>query len=504
MRILRVILCCYCLCILTTAQAQEEYFYQGDSASAVVALKKGCSKYVKLSLRKTNRLIRQLQKFNQAYFNAFDVAQEKLLEQLCPLNERSAEYLRRDAQYSLNRYHNISTREKNNSPVGHYRTVDSLDNSIGALEKLRGDSSDCSCEGVEDLIAARQRLNSELKKAEITRGYFKERQQFLSASLKNVPGVEAHVHGLQKLEYYYNGILKEQLHVFGFKSRWESMFTVMLQQTLGLPPASLPKATEQLPNWENLKMEDLLANAPAETKETISDLKGHLDQKKENLEQATENIRQSEQDAKDASEIMPIEPDSVQTVGNKVKDQVKETKNWKPNPLKPKRFVDRLTYFGNLQMDRRNTWFPSGATVLAGIGYQVHPKSTLGVGANWLIGVEKRSTFYNEINTQRRVLTSNGLGGRAFWDFQLTRPIYVQAGYELNLRQYNSQIRMNELMAMSQWQQACLVGLKLKYPARKNQRPTFEVLYDVLHSQTGQPALVMRAGIEIKSKNSVR
>jgi hypothetical protein len=490
---------------------QDEYVIRQDSNASAVS--QSCGRFMKLTLKKTQRLTKNLKKRNDQYLTAFDRTQEKLLNQLCILNERSAEYLRKDAQYSLNRFNNITCRESEQQPKGKYSGLTQRRADIESVLKVSNDSTRndgaCACSGLEDLKKAQAELNKELKRTEIIQGYISEREQFLSKTLHNVPEVSKSLMGVQKLEHYFGSQLKENLRIFSLSSKWETQYLTQLAGIIAPAPNMIASVqASPLPDWPNLKLEDLLSNAPEETKEAISQLKNPVStiQNQQEIKKVQGDLEGFSQKMDTLGGRLISENDTIGESRNgadtlKLKKQKSE---WKPNPLKTKRFVDRLIYTGALQVDRKTMWFPASGTITGGLGYQVHVRSTIGLGTHWTLAVDKTSERVGDGKLYKRQLLSNGFGGRIYADLQLFKPLYFQGSYECSQRAYSYAIQKTELLPTRQLQASCLLGLKIKYPARKNQRPTFEILYDFLHSQTGQPAFIMRTGIELKPKNSLR
>ncbi|MEN9567425.1 MAG: hypothetical protein RLZZ69_2621 [Cyanobacteriota bacterium] len=476
--------------------AQEEYVVPIDTAALVSTVRKDCSRYVKVTTRKTKALTKRLKKANDAYFGAFDRAQEKLLNSLCSVNEQSAEYIRRDAQYSLNRFNNMVRREGDSPPNGRYAPIKGMQLSYQKVEHLTKDSITCRCDGKEELKKAKEELNRELKRSEILQNYFKERQQFLSKSLNNVPEAQSGLAGIQKMEYYFNGQVIESLKVFGLKGRWEGQFLSLVQQTYPMVPAN-----NDLPNWPDIKLEDLLAKAPEDSKKIIEELKKPLDDQKKKLASESKELSDVKSDLEDKKAIALDSLKSNDTLNVK---EVLNKPSWKPNPLKNKRFIDRLQFSTSLQADRKTLWFPASGVLLGALAFQLLPRSSIGIGGQWLLSIEKRMAYYDDINVRKRTVSNGGAGIRAFADFRITRPLFLQFSYELNHRSFGSEKVYPFLIGQRHWQPSCLAGLKLKYTGGKRHRPSLEIMYDLLSARTGQPAWVVRTGIEFKPKNGLR
>jgi hypothetical protein len=305
-----------------------------------------------------------------------------------------------------------------------------------------------------------------------------------------------------------------------------------------------------------VRLEDLLAQAPDETKALMAALQTPAGAKAVELQQKFDEIKKMATDAKkelgsdgpilnpsqreglDNTLVASTQTDSTHIANNDESSkstnqprsdgtsqatqanseqasesasqphrgkQVDKSKNneWQPNPLKTKRFIDRLNYGGTFQADKRNNFFPTSGTLAGQSSYQLHKNSNIGIGASWIIGFDRsRGSGLSELPVIQS-FNSSGFGMRSFIDFKLRSSIFIQGGYERN---YRSLLRVNQL-----WNdkigvtQSCLLGLKLKYrSSNKQSKPTLELLYDFMHNQTGQPAFVMRMGVEFNRKHGIK
>ena len=180
----------------------------------------------------------------------------------------------------------------------------------------------------------------------------------------------------------------------------------------------------------------------------------------------------------------------------------RDKQEWRPNPLKTKRIVDRINYGSNFQFDPRTTFLPSSSTFSASISYQISPFSNLGIGTSYVQPLPVRQS-----NKETKIYfpTSPGYGIRSSIDLKMYKHIYLQVGYERNYRSYIQGLVLSTENAQLSCLQSGLVGLKIRYPVKnKLSRPTLEMLYDFLSQQTGQPAFMLRTGIEFNGKHALK
>jgi hypothetical protein len=544
--------------------AQEDYV--ATNTTALEINEKQCSRFAKHSVKRIDKLTARIKKTNDAYLAKFKNAENALMQKLCFINELSAEAMMQDAWYSFNRFENMCARECNQSPKGYFAELDTLTQATEYLEEisnskfqipdssaaqfeiwnLESENSTCVCSGLSEIKTANARLKKELKRSEMIGQYMRERQTFLNKALGKNPEGLAAMQGMRECTHYYSAQIKEYKNIFSDRTRLEKL----LLSKLSKQPAfaefigtngqlAIPAGRPSLSSGEGprVRLEDLLAQAPDETKALMTALQTPAGAKAVELQQKFDEIKKMATDAKVEVENakttlqkatnMPgperdIAADSLKQKDNKStahgqskqespdslnqptsKSINQQDKNWQPNPLKTKRFIDRLNYGGTFQADKRNNFFPTSGTLAGQSSYQLHKNSNIGIGASWIIGFDRnRGSGLSELPVIQS-FNSNGFGMRSFIDFKLRSSIFIQGGYERN---YRSLMRVNQL-----WKdkvgvsQSCLLGLKLKYrSSNKQSKPTLELLYDFMHNHTGQPAFVMRMGVEFNRKHGIK
>ena len=180
----------------------------------------------------------------------------------------------------------------------------------------------------------------------------------------------------------------------------------------------------------------------------------------------------------------------------------KKKNEWKKNPLKSKRFIDRVVYNFNLQASPRTTLFPTAGILSGQAAYQLTTKMNLGLGCSYILSFHKPTMDLEGNRTA--LLQSGGYNLRSYYDWNFHRRIFFQTNYELN---YRTPIRSIEFVNPYQspaLRPSILAGLKLKTPTSKRTQKTVEILYDFMHNQNRQPALVVRMGMDLMPKHGIK
>ncbi len=522
---------------------------------------KQCARFAKRSVKRMDKLTARIRKTNDAYLAKFKESENALMQRLCFINEQSAEGMMQDAWYSFNRFENICGREGNNAPKGYFAELDTLTQATNYISSQRSGTSGqlqvteahpspdsnqqvsnspnqqvatCNCSGLSEIKAANARLKKELKRSEMIGQYMRERQTFLNKALANTPDGVAAMQGMQQCTHYYSAQIKEYKSIFTDRSSIEKLVMGQLMKNqefaqfmnangqLALPAGGRSLSTGEGPR---VRLEDLLAQAPDETKALMTALQTPAGAKATNIKQALDDTKNDAQNvAGDAQKLkndlgnVNSESDSLnqriskstnQQIPDSLNQQISNSPNqqankWQPNPLRTKRFIDRIQYGCTFQADRRNYFFPLSGTLAGQTSFQMHKNSNIGLGASWIIGFDRlRGSAGTELPVVKS-FASNGLGLRSFIDCRLRGSLYLQGCYEIN---YRNSLPNPQLLKPnpSSTSESCLLGLKLKYPSsNKRSKPTLEVLYDFMHNRTGQPAFVLRMGVEFNRKHGLK
>ena len=134
------------------------------------------------------------------------------------------------------------------------------------------------------------------------------------------------------------------------------------------------------------------------------------------------------------------------------------------------------------------------------MGYRVTTSMNIGVGASYLVGIATQSGS-DKPNIHR--LSSNGFNLRSYFDGKVRGNLFLQTNYEVSYRNSFSETNLFRAQNLSEYsRQSFMLGIKMKTPSTKRSQKTVEILYDFLHKQTGQPALVVRMGMEFLPKHA--
>jgi hypothetical protein len=197
-----------------------------------------------------------------------------------------------------------------------------------------------------------------------------------------------------------------------------------------------------------------------------------------------------------AAEQIRANMQAAQAELNKLKDKVLKAggnssdmsmPDFKPNTTKTQTFKQRLEKGFNVQFGKNNSFVPTTADVAMHVGYKLNDKSVIGLGASYKMGMG---------SIQRIAVTHQGIGLRSYVDWQLKRQFYISGGFEMN---HNAQFKnIQQLQQYNSWQQAGLIGLSKKVPAKTKffKGAKLQLLYDMLarqHIPVSQP-VVFRVG----------
>jgi hypothetical protein len=504
------------VCVLCfAANAQEHIPYVEDSI-IFIPNEKECQIFFKKASKKCDRLSDKIRKTTDFYLTKYEQTEDKVFNSICFLDEKHAESLMRNALFSHRRLEseisaNDPRKSNNSSPE-----FDSLSIALDFLEtrslnrSIANDSSACSCSGMSDLRASQERLKKELKRSEKIGEYVQQRSAYLSKLGQENEGIRRGIVKAEKINYYFGAQSKEHLALFEDRSNPEKVFfkflnsspefkTYLERLSAPPPPNSAAMQGTNVPANQNfeLVMREFRAAADAKGLD-IKEITNPLKNLKNNelKEKKTEDVLSELKDkTQEDCELYEGEKDSLS-----LKTENKD--DWTPNPLKTKRFLDRVVTGFNFQASERTQFFPTAGLITAQISYQMTTRVNIGVGGSYIGGFSRRS---NSSELQLPHFGTNGIGLRSFVDWKFKNRLFLQVNYELYQRENlsesaNSQLSQNSRSVIPSF----LVGFKLKKAATKRSQPTIELLYDFLHTQNGQPALVVRMGMDIMPRHSYK
>jgi hypothetical protein len=478
---------------------QEEDDYNTSSGSNEASLSEAdCQKFLLRLSKKINRSAEKIRKSNDAYLDKYNKATEQVLQKLCLENEAAAEALINNSWYSENRFRNKCSRECDQECSGNYLAMDTIDMAVNLL-KEKTSVKDCGCIGFEEFKTSRANLRKEIKRTELISGYLAEQTGYFKDVLGERQDLLIGLKQLEKAQFYHSAQFGEIMNLFGDFNGIEGK----VLDILGVKGMMENMAGQLEPNHSNvpnLDISKLLGDSPAAILDVFASETAEI-------KDAVDQPIQEAKDLKSSIHDGEIVTDSISNIKGKVKSEGygdKSDLSWKPNPLKTKRFIDRVSYGSTLNIDRKNNFFPTTGTLAFQAGYQISPKSNFGIGASSIFG--SRYSNIKEYSNSRigNIFYLSGLGYRGYMDYELLKDMYFEICFERNF--YD--IEINDISSQSGLANngaytSLLAGLKIKKgSSKKTSRATVEILCDLLSPQTGRPMIVVKTGIEIRSKHS--
>lgn len=461
--------------------------------------KKSASKCRKLTSKTKNLRVRSLSQFAKA--------EDELLSKLCTINERQAETLLRNSLYSFRGFEALMAEGVQGSPSTGSTELDSTSHAIAFIDKKLPNG--CSCDGVIELKQAKTELDAELKRSETTARYISGRRQYLSKVAGTEKSLLGSLQSIEKTDYYFNAGLSENISVFRDRSIAEKLFFQFLSQFLKakvpIESEALADALDKTPPTTSYaqsmdvvkdKFEDSAKRAGrTSTKLLPAKVSDHKNKLRENetissIETAIDSVANGRNEARSSKD---------QTVNNRNVSTRHEKSEWKKNPLKSKRLQDRLYYGAYFQADPRTKYFPTTGTINCLLGFQLTANLNIGVGLSYLLGFDKQRLSSRDI---QQPFTMNGYTLKSCLNHRLKGPIYLLGSYELSDRSFNESIRVHS--GNNTYHIAVLTGIQLRTAKGRRHNQTVELLYDFKHNYTGQPAIVLRFGLEVLPKHAYR
>jgi hypothetical protein len=483
----------------------QDYYNPTDSLVKVSS--DSCSKLLKRSVKKIEKVTEHLKKANDKYLTLFVQAENKLIGSLCGVNELAAERLNHDATSSFNRFLNQNERSSVANTSGVRLPYDTLSNYydriVGSDDIGRG--AICDCSELHAWREANVKFQAELRRTHILKAYLKDRNEFLSNAIKD-KSLSGQLNSLDQVQYYHNALLNEWGSIFNDSNRLEQ--EIFHRIGFASIPSSVNAESQAPSGLKKLNIDELMKDASPDSKSFLAKLmndgknKGNeMSGRMEESKKALDAIRMNEDSVENKVQALDrvsnkLDKDSI--------DRKRERETWKPNPLKAKRFIDRLQWNTNLETKRGAYNLPNAILFTLGCGYQCTPRISTGLAFMGGGNLPKWATK-NESGASAALATaSNVLSSRLYVEYKVKGAIYALGNAELHsktasfitLDQYNgSYLRSNINVA---------VGGKFKYSAGKHAKSTIEILYNPFLNDSSQSAFSFRFGYEITGKHSLK
>jgi hypothetical protein len=440
-------------------------------------------KYFKKIDKKVLILDKTTTKRTRKSFKKFQRQQHQLHKKLCKINPELADRLfsyQVDPLYYQKDPFNLSphTRLKD-GPKEYNPYLDTLKCSSSFFSKTQSDSSMSS-------LAAETNKNvlncdSKLERANKIQHYMRQRKILLNKSLKDYPSLKKDLLGIDKINYYYGQYLKEFKNRLKIESKFESLFKKGLSSNPDFSKfmsanGAISKFSKIPANWGK-STKGLQTNADVEKmlEESTKTLSGLL---------SKDEIVAKVKEGTDAISKM-----KSGNYGNAT--NAADVPGFKPNPMKTKRFIDRLEYGTDIQFKKTSTYFPATGNFGLQIGYKFTPKFSIGTGGTYVLGLGRD---WDKIH-----FSQEGIGIRTYSDYQLKGSIFLSAGYEKNATMPTATQKEQGHNSFN-WYASALIGLKIKPKVFGKATPTLSLQYDFLHDEhaPSSPAFVYRVGWALK------
>ena len=144
--------------------------------------------------------------------------------------------------------------------------------------------------------------------------------------------------------------------------------------------------------------------------------------------------------------------------------------DFKPNTQKTKTLWQRLTWGLNLQSLPSTYVFPATSTLGASLGYRLNDKSTIGVGASYVMGWGKDIGHIS--------ITSQGAGLRSYFETKIKGSFYAYDGFEYNYQQII--YSLGQINNLNYWTKSGLVGVSKHYRVSAKLQGELQLLFDFI------------------------
>jgi hypothetical protein len=436
---------------------------EGDSSLLVPA------KSVRNIERKTTQLGERMDRQSEKAIRRFEKFQSKLYRKLAKVDTVQANKLIASGQAAR---WQLAQQIREPGAITEY--IPHFDSLLGVMKVLDGQSllnglGNLPSGSIKDGLAAVQKLQQELKKAEDIRGFLKEQQQSLRAMLEQA-GLTKELRQLNKQVYYYSQQLKDYRALMNDPKKIGEKALALLSKTRVFQ--DFMKRNSILASLFRMPVEDpadpayLQSLAGLQTRSQVNQLiQQQLGSGGPNAMQVLQgNIAQAQ------AQLQELKTKITGQGGGSSDDIMPE--GFKPNNQKTKTFLQRLELGTNLQTQQSTSFFPVTSDIGLSVGYKLNDKSILGVGASYKMGWGQ--------NFRHIRVSGQGAGLRSFVDWKFKGSFWLSGGYELNYRTAIGGI--DQLKDLHAWQESGLLGLTKKFDIKLKffKHTKLQLLWDFL------------------------
>ncbi len=469
----------------------QKYFFQFSLsflwlvASAVVCFagepdkEKVIDKYATETSNKSEVFNKRAEAANKRYLKKYFKQENKLFKKLCKKNPVLADHL-----FSVNSdplfYHQNDPKAldvlKNKSTAKEYFPYkDTLQTSLSFLNKNKPDG--VNEKQLEKANGEATKLDKNLTSSDKLQQYFRHRKTTMKETLTKYPDLAKSVKGYDKVNYYYHEQVAEYKKLLSDPTKVEDAASKFLKSN---------SAFKQF--MEKNGALSMFGKIPSDWGKSIEGLQT-ISQTKDAMQKNVASL------GANPKEIIGEKMKPMQETMGKIKSgnygnvtNAADVPDFKPNPLKSKRLIDRLEFGTNFQVNQTNTFFPATANMGLQVAYKLTPKLSPGIGVTYMLGLGNN---WNNIH-----FTHQGVGLRSFVDYKIGKVVFIEAGYEKNFKQEIESVE--QFKEKKYWQSSALAGMKIRYSVKGRASLTFSLLYDFLwedNNPVSQP-LVYRVGYE--------
>lgn len=429
------------------------------------------AKYYSEVDKKINSFNGQLTKKSLNYLTKFQRQEKRIQQKLAKLNpglvadNTSARYMQLFQKISSK-----SPNSSNASVSGEYSPyLDSLGTSLNFLKQFNGIS-----DNVKGPLESFNQLQNKLKQSENIKAFIAERKNQIKGMLSrytNLPaGLRNEYTKVNKTAYYYQAqvlefkqALKEQdkteqiaLSILreapAFQKFWQK--NSYLAQIFPMPASyGSPQALNGLQT--NAQVQALAALQLGSSATTAGNPTQYLQQQLNQAQNTLYNLKAK-----------------VTSLGGTSGTGDMVIPDFNPNPLKVKKFMQRMEYGFNIQNEAHTGFLPTTTDMALTMGYKFSNKVTAGTGISYKLG------FGN--GWEHLHLSSQGMGLRSFCDIKAKGSIWITGGWEYDF--FNAFSKLSDLKNVNAWQKSALIGLKKKYKVGKR-NGNLQLLYNLIAGQ---------------------
>jgi hypothetical protein len=401
----------------------------------------------------------------QKYLESLKKQEQALQTKLNKINPAAADKIFRGSEQQYDKLQNDLKNNSSNVLNSYGRYVPGLDTAITSLKFLQtGALANPKLAGkVTQIKAAMSKvkaLEDQFKKDDNVEDFIKQRKDYLNQQL-------ASYHLGNSLKQYNQQAYYYSQQITDLKQDWQDP-TRMEQKALGL--------LNKLPAFQDfMKKNSLIAglfNVPDNYYGSgVAGL------------QTRDEVQQMMQ-----QQMTVIGPNGAATVQQNIsnaqssltslRDKIMKTgssgdmPDFRPNNQKTKSFLKRLEYGVNAQSTPTSYLIPASTAFASTIGYKLTGKSSVGVGASYVVGWGQPIKHIK--------VSSQGIGLRSYLDIQLKGSFYASGGYELNYM--NAFRSINQITADHLWQPSGLIGISKMMPIKTGfvKQTKVQVFWDLL------------------------